>query len=159
MKLYKAFAAVVVTLLCAGFLPAVSHAQYFGRNKIQYTDYKWQVLSTPHFDIHYYEGAEAFAVRAALVLEDGYEDYTYKLKEVLPWRVPVILYSSHADFLETNVADGQLSEGVQAFAEPSRRRIVLPFTSSFKEFQHTAIHELAHVFTFNIVYNRMLDNV
>ncbi|HEX5133681.1 MAG TPA: BamA/TamA family outer membrane protein, partial [Candidatus Krumholzibacteria bacterium] len=47
----------------------------------------------------------------------------------------------------------------QAFAEPSRRRIVLPFTSSFKEFQHTAIHELAHVFTFNIVYNRMLDNV
>ena len=73
--------------------------------------------------------------------------------------MPVILYSNHSDFLETNVTSGQLSEGVQAFAEPSRRRIVLPFTSSFKEFEHTAIHELAHVFTFHIVYNRMLDNV
>ena len=159
MKLYKALAVIVALLFLAGFLPVSSHAQRFGRNKIQYTDYQWHVLSTPHFDIHYYDGAEAFAARAALVLEDGYEEYAYTLKEVLPWRVPVILYSNHADFLETNVADGQLPEGVQAFAEPSRRRIVLPFTSSFKEFQHTAIHELAHVFTFHIVYNRMLDNV
>ncbi len=117
------------------------------------------MLSTPHFDIHYYEGSEAFAARAGLVLEDGYEKYTYTLKTILPWRVPVILYSSHADFLETNVSEGTMSEGVQAFAEPSRRRIVLPFTSSFKEFQHTATHELAHVFQFSIIYNRMLDNV
>ena len=99
-------------------------------------------------------------MRAGLVLEDSYDAYSVMLKTVLPWRVPVILYSNHSDFLETNVTTGALSsEGVQAFAEPSRRRIVLPFTSSFKEFEHTAIHELAHVFTFHIVYNRMLDNV
>jgi len=150
---------VAAALVCVVLAPTPASAQRFGRNKIQYHDYKWSVLSTPHFDIHYYEGAEAFAVRAALVMEDGYEQYSYKLREVLPWKVPVILYSSHADFLETNVLPEQLSEGVQAFAEPSRRRIVLPFTSSFKEFEHTAIHELAHVFTFHIVYNRMLDNV
>ncbi len=159
MKYHKALAVIAILAALAGSLPAASHAQRFGRNKIQYTNYNWHVLATPHFDIHYYDGAEAFAVRAALVLEDGYEEYSYTLKEVLTWRVPVILYSNHADFLETNVADGPLSEGVQAFAEPSRRRIVLPFTSSFKEFRHTAIHELAHVFTFHIVYNRMLDNV
>jgi hypothetical protein len=134
-------------------------AQTFGRNKIQYTNYQWHVLSTPHFDIHYYNGAEAFAVRAGLVLEDAYDRYSVALKVVLPWRIPVILYSNHSDFLQTNVESGELSEGIQAFAEPSRRRIVLPFTSSFKEFQHTAVHELAHVFTFHIVYNRMLDNV
>ncbi len=159
MKLHPSFAAIIAGVLIFTLAPSNASAQYFGRNKIQYNNYTWHVLSTPHFDIHYYEGAEPFAVRAALVLEDGYDEYTYKLKTVLPWRVPVILYSNHADFLETNVTSGHLPEGVQAFAEPSRRRIVLPFTSSFKEFQHTAIHELAHVFTFHIVYNRMLDNV
>jgi Tol biopolymer transport system component len=159
MKRNPVVSTVVLTLLALGLFVQSAPAQRFGKNKIQYHDYKWSVLSTPHFDIHYYQGAEAFAARAALVLEDGYGLYSYKLKEVLPWKVPVILYSSHADFLETNVSSEQLSEGVQAFAEPSRRRIVLPFTSSFKEFEHTAIHELAHVFTFHIVYNRMLDNV
>lgn len=146
-----------ILVLCV--FTTAAQSQYFGRNKIQYKNHEWQVLSTPHFDIHYYKGSEAFAARAGLVLEDGYDMLSYKLKEVLPWRVPIILYSSHNDFLQTNVTTSLLPEGVQAFAEPSRRRIVLPFTGSFKEFAHTAIHELAHVFTFHIVYNRMLDNV
>jgi len=73
--------------------------------------------------------------------------------------VPVILYSAHNDFLQTNVSSQLLPEGVQAFAEPSRKRIVLPFTGSYKAFAHTAVHELAHVFTFQIVYNKLLDNV
>lgn len=150
--------AILASLLLVSLLSPQSQAQ-FGRNKIQYKDHEWVILSTPHFDIHYYKGSEAFAARAGLVLENGYEMLSYKLKEVLPWRVPVILYASHNDFLQTNVTTSMLPEGVQAFAEPSRRRIVLPFTGSFKEFEHTAVHELAHVFTFHIVYNQMLDNV
>ena len=139
MKRVLAVSALAALLIGGVFAPA--RAQ-FGRNKIQYHGYDWQVLSTPHFDIHYYKGAEAFAVRAGLVLEDSYDRYSVMLKTQLPWRVPVILYSNHSDFLETNVTGGHLSEGVQAFAEPSRRRIVVPFTSSFKDFEHTAIHGL-----------------
>jgi YD repeat-containing protein len=149
----------LLAFLAVSLTATGASSQRFGRNKIQYKNHNWQVLSTPHFDIHFYEGAESFAVRAGLVLEDGYDMLSYKLGEVLPWRVPVILYSSHNDFLQTNVTTELLPEGVQAFAQPSRRRIVLPFTSSFKEFAHTAVHELSHVFTFAIVYNRMLDNV
>ncbi len=135
-----------------------AHAQ-FGRNKIQYKNHNWHVLSTPHFEIHFYDGSEAFAVRAGLVLEDGYRMLSEKLHETLPWKVPIILYGSHNDFLQTNVSLQNLPEGVQAFAEPSRKRIVLPFTGSYPQFAHTAIHELAHVFTFQIIYNRLLDNV
>ncbi|HKW13710.1 MAG TPA: BamA/TamA family outer membrane protein [Candidatus Krumholzibacteria bacterium] len=153
------FAVSAVVFLLLGAMVPASNAQTFGRNKIQYNNYDWHVLATPHFDIMYYTGAEAFAVRAGYVLEDAYDRYSIALKVQLPWRVPVVLYSNHSDFLQTNVEQGELSEGVQAFSEPSRRRIVLPFTSSFKEFEHTATHELAHVFQFHIIYNRMLDNV
>jgi len=151
--------ALLAALALAVVLPTPVRAQYFGRNKIQYKDHKWRILSTPHFDIHFYRGSEEFAVRAGLVLEDGYGMLSIKLKEVLPWRVPVILYASHEDFLQTNIDPSIIGEGVQAFAEPRRRRIVLPFTQSFKDFQHAAVHELAHIFTFQLVYNRMLDNV
>lgn len=146
--------ALVVTL--SGVLPAQAQ---FGRNKIQYKDLDWQILTTPHFEIHFYQGSENFAARAGLVLEDGYGMLSEKLHTTLPWRVPVILYTSHNDFLQTNIELSLIPEGVQAFAEPSRKRIVLPFTGSFPAFQHTAVHELAHVFTFQIVYNRLMDNV
>ncbi|MFQ5510436.1 MAG: hypothetical protein ACE5EO_01180 [Candidatus Krumholzibacteriia bacterium] len=149
---------VIASLFLLSALAGPAAAQ-FGRNKIQYKNHNWHVLSTPHFEIHFYDGSDAFAVRAGLVLEDGYRMLSGKLHETLPWKVPVILYGSHNDFLQTNVSLESLSEGVQAFAEPSRKRIVLPFTGSYPQFAHTAIHELAHVFTFQIIYSRLLDNV
>ena len=41
-------------------LPAHAAAQggYFGRNKVQYRDFDFQVLKTPHFDIYYYPEEE-----------------------------------------------------------------------------------------------------
>src|SRR5688572_33190802 len=51
--------AVLVLLL----LPAAAQAQYFGRNKVQYRSFKFQVLKTEHFDIYYYpEEAEGAAI-------------------------------------------------------------------------------------------------
>ncbi|MCZ6767050.1 MAG: BamA/TamA family outer membrane protein [bacterium] len=158
MRLRRPSLSLLLLLFVLGSIAVPTNAQ-FGRNKIQYKNHKWKVMTTPHFEIHFYDGAEGFASRAAIVLEDGYAMLSEKLDEQLPWRVPVILYSNHNDFLQTNVSRSFLSEGIQAFAEPSRKRIVLPFTGSFPAFAHTAIHELAHVFTFEIVYNRLLDNV
>ncbi len=149
----------IAVVACLAICAAAPAGAQFGRNKIQHKNLKWQVLTTPHFEFYFYQGSEAFVVRAALIMEDGYRMLSEKLQESLPWRVPVMLYGAHNDFLENNIADTLLPEGVQAFAEPSRKRIVLPFTGSYDEFAHTAIHELAHVFTFQIVYNKLLDSV
>ncbi|UCG52957.1 MAG: PD40 domain-containing protein [Candidatus Latescibacterota bacterium] len=159
MRLRGRIISVLVLLTVLASAAAIPTQAQFGRNKIQYKNLDWQVLTTPHFEFHFHQGSEAFVIRAALIMEDGYRMLSEKVQETLPWRVPVILYGAHNDFLQTNVAQQLLPEGVQAFAEPSRKRIVLPFTGSYKAFAHTAIHELAHVFTFQIVYNRLLDNV
>src|SRR5262245_21638636 len=51
-----------VTLLLT-LVPSVAHAQYFGRNKVQYRSFKFQILKTEHFDIYYYpEEAESAAI-------------------------------------------------------------------------------------------------
>ena len=47
----------LLALLVAGLaaaLPTAAHAQYFGRNKIQYEKFDWYVLSTERFNIHVY---------------------------------------------------------------------------------------------------------
>ncbi|MBI5464523.1 MAG: hypothetical protein HY966_06185, partial [Ignavibacteriales bacterium] len=45
-----------IVLIIAVLLTATAEAQfyYFGRNKVQYTDFEWHVLKTLHFDIYYY---------------------------------------------------------------------------------------------------------
>jgi hypothetical protein len=40
-------------------MPGLLSAQYFGRNKVQYTNFDFKVIQTEHFDVYYYPGGGA----------------------------------------------------------------------------------------------------
>src|SRR6187455_1465802 len=62
----RAVCATALMTVCAS-APAVVHAQYFGRNKVQYRTFDFQVLQTDHFDLYYYpEEAEAAQIVARM---------------------------------------------------------------------------------------------
>ena len=48
------------------FLTTSVSAQFFffGRNKVQYTEFDWHVLKTEHFDIYYYPEMRSLAERS-----------------------------------------------------------------------------------------------
>ena len=59
---------LVAALAALALLPVLANpasAQFFGQNKVQYKNFKWKVLRTQHFDIHYYQGTEAAVNDAA----------------------------------------------------------------------------------------------
>ncbi len=132
---------------------------WFGKNKVQYHDFEWRILKTPHFDVHFNEGQRTLAARTAVILEHGYQKLSMDFSHDIKWRIPVIVYGSHSDFQQTNVTWSLIPEGVQAFAEPLRKRMVLHFSGSHVDYTHTTIHELVHIFTFDIVYGNLLKSV
>jgi Peptidase of plants and bacteria len=63
---------------------------------------------------------------------------------------PVILYGSQAEFAQTNVVPGLLSDSIGGVTESTRRRIVLPFAPTMAETERVLGHEIAHAFQFDI---------
>ncbi|HEX9641650.1 MAG TPA: hypothetical protein VGB13_10090, partial [Candidatus Krumholzibacteria bacterium] len=116
------FAFLVILLLGQG-----AAAQRFGRNKIQYENFDWRVLSTPHFEIFFYPEEEALAARAAVIAEDAYLRLSEVFDHKFSSQVPFILYASPNDFQQTNVSPGLIGEGTGGFSEPLRNRMVLPY--------------------------------
>src|SRR5947207_14981430 len=53
-------------------LPRDASGQYFGRNKVEYEHFKWQVLKTEHFNIHFYPEEESAVREAARMAERWY---------------------------------------------------------------------------------------
>ena len=45
------------------------NGQSFGQNKVQYRDFDWNYIQTPHFDIYYYGDQQNLAEFAAEVAE------------------------------------------------------------------------------------------
>ena len=77
-----------MTAVCAALvllaLPTQVAAQYFGRNKVQYDNFDFRILKTPHFDIHFYP-EEATAVEDAARMS---ERWSLKLGHHRPTRSP-----------------------------------------------------------------------
>ncbi|MBN2541975.1 PD40 domain-containing protein [bacterium] len=136
---------VLFVILVAFSLPNAQY--YFGKNKIQYTDYQWEVLKTEHFNIYFYSEEHELAKIAAQLAEDSYTDLSYKFNFVVDVKVPLIIYSAPNLFQETNTVSYILPEGVGGFTEFYKGRVVVPFNGSHSDFRHVIRHELVHIFT------------
>ena len=136
-------------LLLIAVLPANSRAQfyYFGQNKVQYTNFKWETLRTPHFEIFYYPQMTELANKAAATAEEGYAYLENKFDINISHRIPLILYSSHLYFEQTNTMPGFIPQGVGGFFEYIKGRVVIPYEGSLFDLRHVIRHELVHVFT------------
>ena len=147
MSVKHSILALVVTLLV---LPAHrSLGQYhFGRNKIQYEDFDWQVLRTEHFDIHYYPEMKELAEHGAFFAEEAYRELESKFNYSLTHRVPLIFYSSNLHFKQTNTTPGFIPDGVGGFYEFLKGRVVIPANGDIHKFRRVIRHELVHVYTF-----------
>ncbi len=142
--------------LTAAFVLAVAApaaAQYyaFGKNKVQYENFDWLTLKGDHVEIFYYPQEEPIARLALILAEESYQDLSTKFQHEVPRMIPLIVYSSHHHFEQTNVSPFFVPEGVQGFTEFMKGRVVLPYTGSFAEFQHVLHHEMVHVFQFSIM--------
>lgn len=147
---------------CAFLLFVVGevHSQfyYFGRNKVQYTDFDWQILRTEHFDIYYYPEMKGLAEQGAYFAEQSFRVLESKFNHTVLHRIPLIFYSSHLHFQQTNTTPGFIPEGVGGFFEFLKGRVVIPADGSLSRFRHVIRHELVHVFMHSKLSRVLIDH-
>ena len=124
----------------------------FGKNKVRYKDFKWWILESEHLDLHYEPEFHDLALNAIDYLEEGYDHIGQILKHDLSTHPPIVIYRSHYEFQQTNIIHQFLPPGVAGFAEPLRYRMVIPFDGDLDEFRNVLVHELCHIFEYDILY-------
>ncbi|HMS64067.1 MAG TPA: BamA/TamA family outer membrane protein [Ignavibacteria bacterium] len=149
--MYKNFKSYFLLFAITGYFLSISDISYsqfvnFGRNKVQYSDFDWQILETEHFQIYYYIEEKELAEIGAKYAEESYTFLQQKFNHSLADTVPIIFYSSPLHFKETNTTPGFIPDGVGGFFEFIKGRVVLPFEGSLFQFKHVIRHELTHVF-------------
>ena len=122
------------------FLVTSINAQSFGQNKVQYRDFDWNFIQTPHFDIYYYGGEQDLAEFAADVAEESYEQISVHLRWDLKRRVSIMVYNSHNEFQQTNVVGTYMREGIGGVTELFKNRVVFPFEGNYEQFRHVIHH-------------------
>ncbi len=128
----------------------------FGKNKIVYNKFNFKIYSTTHFEIYFYDLDEKTLEKVSSMAESAYDKISSKFNYKIEKTIPLILYKTHFDFEQTNVLLSFIPEGVGAFAEPIRNRMVMPIDLPEERLQKLILHELTHIFQFEFFFQRQV---
>lgn len=147
-------------------LPSALHAQAqigpqwggygFGKNKVQYRDFDWQIYHSPHFNVHYYSAEEPSLQKVVSFAESAYDQLSREFNFQIKDPVPLIYYGTHSAFEQNNIILNFIPEGVGAFATPARFRMVLPIDMPDPELMELILHELTHIFQYHMLFQGSL---
>ncbi|HVC20152.1 MAG TPA: hypothetical protein VNE16_08750 [Vicinamibacterales bacterium] len=124
---------------------------YFGKVYPHYHTFDWYIYTTDHFEIYYYPAEKPDLARIAGYAESAYQQISADLKHDLAFKVPLVIFKTHAQFEEQNIIPGGASEGVGAFSEPGHDRMVVPIDDPPDIVYGLITHELTHIFQFDII--------
>lgn len=153
------------SLLLAAFAAAAPRplaaqlAEQFGQNKIVYESFRWKVYSSPHFDIYYDASAEPFLADVVSGAESAYVKISKTLDHEPRFRIPLVIYKTHAEFEQTNIVLSEIPEAVGAFAEPIQNRMVLPIDQPPDKLYALIAHELTHIFEYDLLFEGYLSRI
>ena len=140
---------MMLVAMLAAAAPSLVEAQYFGRNKVQYQTFDFRVLSTEHYDLHFYPAESLATADAARMAERWYSRLSGIMRHSFK-KKPLVFYADHPDFEQTNVIGGFIDQSTGGVTESGRSRVVMPFTGVYAENDHVLGHEMVHVFQYDI---------
>lgn len=152
-------AAVLLVALpaAAQFTPSPQYNGFgFGKNKVQYRDFEWQIYHSTHFDVYYYSVEEHLLEKVVSFAESAYDRLSREFDFQIQEPTPLIFYASHSAFEQNNIILNFIPEGVGAFATPARFRMVLPVDLPDPELMNLIEHELTHIFQYHILFRGSL---
>ena len=133
-------------VLLLGLAASPGYAQSFGQNKVQYEPLHWSVLVTPHTRFHFYAEEESLSRSLAAVSESVCVEYDRRFRVVPKHPIPILLYSAHHLFQQTNATPGLISESVGGLTELVKGRVLIPHNGSWARLTWVARHELTHAY-------------
>ena len=160
-SIFSWLSALSVLIILAASAPATAQYYSFGKNRVQYEDFKWRYLQTTHFDIYYY-GKKNYELAefAAKSVESAYVQLQSDFNHDISNRIPIIIYDSHNDFSQTNVvALPTNAEGIGGVTDKMKNRMTVPFTGDYADFRRTLHHELVHAVFNDMFYGGTINSI
>ncbi|MEO6221766.1 MAG: hypothetical protein ABIP90_00850 [Vicinamibacterales bacterium] len=154
---------LTLAIVLMGIAPAITSAQtpyvpYFGKNRVKYDKFNWHIYESEHFEIYFYPEIEPHLERITSYLESAYQRISSELKHDLSERAKVVLFKTQSEFQQQDISGGELPEGVLAFAEPYRDRLVFPIDEPPDQLYRLITHELTHIFEFDVIPRGLLGS-
>ncbi|CAN5886016.1 hypothetical protein BH24BAC1_BH24BAC1_02600 [soil metagenome] len=150
---------LLLGLLAANPLQAQTSQEVFGKNRIQYKDFKWQFFSTQNFNVYFYEGGQEMARNTSEFAERELKRITSLIGYYPYSKITLILYNSIGDLRQSNIGlnqDPYHSGGDNLFL---KNKVEIAFGGTQTEFKRDISYSLTELLLNDMMYGGSLREV
>ncbi|MBX9784855.1 MAG: hypothetical protein K2X48_16315 [Chitinophagaceae bacterium] len=97
---------LVLVLLFSCNLQAQVNTVEFGKNRVQYTKFKWNFYQSPNFNVHYTQNGLDLAKYVTQAAEEELPQLEEFIEYGIQRRLNIVLYNSYNDYKQSNIGIG-----------------------------------------------------
>ncbi len=146
----RLFIPILLLLLVTQAFAQFYYIPYYGKNKVQYSKFNWNIYRADHFNIYHYFENPKLLENIVEMCESAYVKISQEIKHSLSAKVPLIYYKTYTDFEQTNLLPA--SEGILGVSEPTLYRVIIYGDMTLDQIQALIEHELSHIFEYDLLF-------
>lgn len=131
----------------------------FGKNRVQYKNFKWRYYSTENFDIYFYDGGNEIAKVATSYLEKEFDRVTDILGTVSYSKTEIFLYNSPTDLLQSNIGVNDNSFDVAGQTDFVSPLVEIAYPGNAEEFKKILIYKLSSMLINDMMFGGSLSDM
>lgn len=131
----------------------------FGKNRLQYKNFKWRYYSTENFDIYFYDGGNEIAKVATEYLEKEFDRVTDVLGTVSYSKTEIFLYNSPTDLLQSNIGVNDNSFDVAGQTDFVKPLTEIAYPGNAEEFKKVLVYKLSSMLIYDMMFGGSLSDM
>ncbi len=133
--------------------------EVFGKNRIQYKEFKWQYLSSENFDVYYYDDRRKVAQEAIQYLESEFDRITDLIGYPPYLKTKVFLYNSVTDKQQSNVGLSETMYHVGGETEFIQPYVEIAHPGNLADFKEELIYKMADLMVNEMMFGGSLKDM
>lgn len=131
----------------------------FGKNRIQYQNFKWEVISTDNFDIYFYKQSQAAAVLAARYAEGEFDRITDLLGYAPYSRIKLVVYGANSDLQQSNIGLSNQQVFIGGYSVFLKNRVEVAFNGIQTDFTRDISKGISSMIVNEMLYSGSFKEV
>lgn len=133
--------------------------EVFGKNRIQYKEFKWQYLSSENFDVYYYDDRRKVAQEAIQYLESEFDRITDLIGYPPYLKTKVFLYNSVTEKQQSNIGLSETMYHVGGETEFIQPYVEIAHPGNLADFKEELIYKMADLMVNEMMFGGSLKDM
>lgn len=158
----RVFRVVFLSLIAAISLSnaqAQRASEQFGKNRIQYKQFRWNYLSSENFDVYYYDDRKRVAQDALDYLEKEFDRITDLIGFYPYQKTKVFLYNSVADLQQSNIGMDKQQFNAGGETDFVKPYVEVAHTGTVEEFKEELIYKFSDLMLNEMMFGGSLKDM